>query len=401
MKENTVSKKNILIVGAGPAGLMAACTAASRGCRVTILDQNDKSGRKLLATGNGRCNYTNRNLLTELYHGEQAGFPDEALQLFNNSDVIRYFEELGILPDEKDGWIYPRSHQASSILNALLRECAENGVRLRTGTPVREVRKTDHTFHVITESGWEYPCDSVILACGSCASSVQGSTGSGYEIAAMLGHKVIPPLPALVPLKCKERLRWDGVRTYGTVSLYIDGSFSAVEAGELQLTDYGISGIPVFQISGTAVRAVKNGKKVTALLDFLPDLSTAQLHSYIAKMKERYPAASEKDLLSGILPEKLCQAVWDPKKGLDLLKEFPVIITGSLNETRAQVCQGGVDTSCVNPRTMESLLVSGLFFAGELLDVDGPCGGYNLQWAWSSGRLAGNSAAGFLTGDRP
>ena len=400
MKERKKTEKSILVVGAGPAGLMAAAAASEKGCSVAVLEQNDKSGRKLLATGNGRCNYTNRNLLPERYHGNRPGFQNEALRLFNNSDVIRYFEKLGVVPDEKDGWVYPRSHQASSVLQALLRECRSNGVRLRTETPVREIRKDGDLFRVVTESGWEYTCHSVILACGSCASSIQGSSGSGYEIASKLGHSLISPSPALVPLKCKECLRWDGVRTYGTVALYIEGILAGVEAGELQLTEYGISGIPVFQISGIAVRALSERKKVIAVLDFLPEMSVDQLISYMEKMQERYPDASKKELLSGILPEKLCQIIMDQKNPVNTCKEFPVTITGSLNMQRAQVCQGGVDTSFVDPKTMGSLLIPGLFFAGELLDIDGPCGGYNLQWAWSSGRMAGNSAAAFLSGGR-
>ena len=396
MTEKVLNKKKLLIIGAGPAGLMAAIAAAESDIGVEILEQNDKPGRKLLATGNGRCNYTNRYLVPELYHGDRPAFQDTALRAFSNEDAIRFFHDLGILPDERDGFVYPGSHQASSVLNALLRECRKRSVRIRTGTCIREIQKSEDGFQVITDSGWQYHCDSVILACGSDASQIPGSTGTGYEIAARLGHNLVKPAPALVPLKCLETFRWDGVRTYGTVSLYVDEEYVCVEAGEMQLTDYGISGIPVFQVSRTAVRAIRDGHTVTAVLDFLPDLSDEQLKEYEQRMKDAYPEIKDAELLSGLIPEKLSQALLEKGVPVSSVKEVNVTITGSLPKSRAQVCQGGVDTAAINPDSMGSLIVEGLFFAGEIMDVDGPCGGYNLQWAWSSARLAGRKAAEYL-----
>ena len=240
----------------------------------------------------------------------------------------------------------------------------------------------------------------MILAAGSRASSIQGADGSGYELAKALGHKIIPPLPALVPLKGKGNWfsKWAGVRTEGRVSLMAEGQIFDQAQGEIQLTDYGVSGIPVFQVSGRAVRLIGEGVKVTLLLDFLPDFDEAGLTAFLKTRQDQCPYKSVKQLLLGLLPQKLAEVLMmgnpDIFQLAHKIKEFPVEIRGSKSYDQAQVCSGGVPLEEVEPKTMESRKVPGLYLAGEILDADGICGGYNLQWAWTTGVLAGKSAAG-------
>lgn len=388
--EESGRKKQVIVVGAGASGLMAAIQAARNGAAVTVLEQNDRPGRKICATGNGRCNMTNLGQAEDTYRGTHPEFIKNALSQFTVEDTLKFFQELGICTTDRDGWIYPRSNQAQSVVDVLTMEARSLKIKLKTNQTVTGVSAADGHWNVHTD-GWTYTGDAVILANGSCASSVAGSGKSGYMIAESLGHHLIEPLPALTALKCSGNSfsGWSGVRTEGKVTLYVDGTPAAAQQGELQLTDYGISGIPVFQISRYAIRAVHENKKAELSINFFPELDGKDLEQYLKQRQKDCPYKTRKELLIGLFPEKLIRVLCAQKDLIKAVTDFRLLIKDGLSFEQAQVCSGGVDTSEVNSHTMESTLHKGIYFAGELLDIDGTCGGYNLQWAWSSGATAG------------
>lgn len=398
--ENTV-----LVIGGGASGLMAAIKAAETGAKVTLIEQNDKNGKKINATGNGRCNFTNSSWEGEVIRGSHPEFAAHALKTFSVQDTLDFFREIGVIPVEKNGYYYPASGQASSVTALLNLKARSLGVKMKSNESAKSIRSLTGTdvngnsgqfWQVLTE-GWHYEAASVILACGSCASNIMGSDGSGYELASSLGHTIIKPLPALTGLKLSGKssifAKWAGVRADGRVSVYVDGSLAAEERGELQLTDYGISGIPVFQVSRYAIRALDEGKKVSVCLDFVPDMQAAVFAEEMQKRMKACPYKSIEEQFLGWLPDKLISALEIQESHMDILKNLRLDVKEGLPFSNAQVAAGGVNTEEVDAYTMESGLAAGIYFAGELLDIDGTCGGYNLQWAWSSGALAGRCAA--------
>lgn len=397
--------KKIVIIGGGASGFMAAITAAKAGAAVTILEQNSRFGKKLLATGNGKCNLTNLEQKKEYYRSNTPDFPHTALNTFTVQDTIAFFHEIGLYTKDKHGYLYPYSEQAASVVELLELEARRLKIKLKTNEKVIKVEQQhDDTFIVYTAS-WQYDCDRVILCCGSSASAIEGSDGFGYELAKRFGHTIIQPLPALTGLKGtgKSFAKWAGVRIEASIELYVDAPDTQVykQKGELQLTEYGISGIPVFQLSRYASRALANGRNVKAILDFMPSMSDEQCIAFLKERQETRMNKTLKEQLIGIFPSKLIDVFFDTKKPskvsveelVHTIKHFKLNIKDTLDLMHAQVCTGGVSCKEVNPETMESLFVPHLYFCGELLDIDGTCGGYNLQWAWSSGYLAGTSSA--------
>lgn len=387
-------KKRVIVIGGGAAGLVAAITAAEEGAAVTVLEQNENPGRKICVTGNGRCNLTNRDMRPELFRGNNPEIARKVLGQFSLEDTLKFFQETGLSFAEKNGWIYPGSHQAKAVVDLLVSRARALKVKIKTREQVKNVFIDDNCWKAETE-GWTYEGDAVILANGSKASLVPGSDGSGYELAEKLGHKVILPVPALTGLKAAGNVYkgWSGVRTEGRVTLCVDGKEVCQEQGELQLTDYGISGIPVFQISRYAARALQEKKKVSVSLNFFPLYTETELREFLKKRQERCPWLGKQDIFTGILPEKLAKVLLKQKDPLKAAADFSLSIRDTSGFEQAQVCAGGVDTMEIHPETMESVLHKGLYFAGEIVDIDGPCGGYNLQWAWSSGAVAGRSSA--------
>lgn len=400
-------KQQIIIIGAGASGLAAGISAAREGASVTIMEHTARPGKKLLSTGNGKCNITNLQFPKDAYRGNQPDFVFPALHTVTVSQTMDFFRELGIVLTERNGYVYPNSGQASTVLEAMLFELEHLGVRIMTECPVKEIKKD---LTVITDHG-KHRGDRIILAAGSMAAPKTGSDGSGYSLASKLGHHIIEPLPALVQLRCKEK--WykqaAGVRTDALVTLKIDGKAAASDRGELQITDYGISGIPVFQISRYAARALNEGRKAEAQLDFLPELSLTELEKLLLTRHRQFGYRPAEEFLHGVLNSKLAKILlkeagigresWvkeitekEIKNLVHCIKELKTIIVSTNTFDQAQVCSGGVDTREVDPVTMESKLIRGLYFSGEILDVDGICGGYNLQWAWSSGITAGSHA---------
>lgn len=388
-----MGKKQVLIIGGGASGLTAAIFAARNGAAVTILEQNEKPGKKICATGNGKCNLTNLAMPKDAYRGTDPSFTKGAFRQLSVQDTIRFFSEIGIYTTNKNGYLYPHSGQASSVTDVLCMEAGNLGVKIKTNEQAVSVCK-GNTWKVNTKS-WHYEGDALILANGSKASAIAGSDGSGYTLAESLGHTVIPVYPALTALKCKGQFfkSWTGVRTDGEVTLCLNDIPVKSERGELQLTEYGISGIPVFQLSRYAVRALHENCRVSLMIDFLPEFTADGLEVFLETRQKNCPYKNKKELLVGLFPEKLIKVLCSQKDLNKAIKSFPLDVTDGMSFAQAQVCSGGVDTSEVNPDTMESLLHKGLYFAGELLDIDGTCGGYNLQWAWSSGAAAGIHAA--------
>ncbi len=412
-------KQEGIIIGGGAAGLLAAITAAESGASVTILEHMPRVGKKILSTGNGKCNMTNLHMTEECYRSGVAGVPMQVIGKFSVADTIAFFRRLGVLTTDRNGYVYPASGQAQTVLDALRDKADSLGVRTYCDSKVISVnKKKAGRFTVKTETE-TYSADFVILCAGSMAAKTTGSDGSGYELAKELGHKIKKPLPALVQLKCKGDFfkAIAGVRTDVKVSLYTmdkngaRGALLAEDHGELQLTDYGISGIPVFQVSRYAAEALDHKKRVLAVIDFMPDMTEEQLFAALKDQRNYLKDRVAGDFINGLFNKKLAalflKYAWikadqpvselTNKKLAELchvIKEASFEVTGTNPYDKAQICMGGVDLREINPDTMESRLVPGLYFAGEILDVDGICGGYNLQWAWSSGHLAAISATG-------
>ena len=397
-----MEKKRVCIVGGGAAGMMAAIIAAREGAVVTVLEHNEKTGKKILATGNGRCNLTNLYQDAFCYHSQERNLAWEVLEQFDVQKTIRFFSELGIYTKNKNGGLYPSSMQASSVQELLEMEARYRKVKIKCREHVTEIQvlqaAAKPVFQVKTET-WSYEADAVILACGSKASAIEGADGSGYTLAKSLGLKVIKPLPALVPLKGKGTYftKWAGTRVEGKVILKAGAQILDTAEGELQLTDYGISGIPVFQLSSQAARLLDSGVPVSVELDFLPDFDEKGLEEFLKRRENTCPYKTQRELLTGLLPKKLADVLSEGKTDRKMLvqriKRFAVEIKGTKAFDMAQVCSGGVSLTEINPKTMECRKIPGIYLAGELLDTDGICGGYNLQWAWSSGACAGYAAS--------
>lgn len=404
-------KRHVIIVGAGASGLVAAITAAREGAKVTLIEQKDRVGKKILSTGNGRCNLTNAYMETECFRGDDTSIVSEVLKQFGYEDTIRFFEELGVILKDRQGYIYPISDQASTILDVLRMEVERLQIDVLLEHKVEQIKLNKKGFALTTNQKVVYG-DAVILATGGKASPVLGSDGSGYGLAKSFGHHMSPVVPALVQLIGKGNYfkQISGVRTNATVSLYVEDKFVASDTGELQLTNYGISGIPVFQISRYAAKAIYAKKSVTAEIDYLSTMDDKTLKEYLEKRLLLHGEKNIEDFFVGVFHKKLITmflkeakvslqlAAKDLKEKewnrlISLFKHFKVQIEDTNAFDQAQICAGGILTSEISAETMESNFVEGLYLTGELLDIDGICGGYNLQWAWSTGYIAGKYAA--------
>ena len=367
--------RTVAVIGGGAAGMMAAVTASQNGADVILLEHKDRLGKKILSTGNGRCNFTNIRQEPGCYHSDDPEFPWKVVEQFDARSIISFFLQLGVYSKNRNGYIYPNSDQASAVLDALRMEVERLGIDVRTGTECREIRPGRKGFAILTDRG-------------------------------------VPVLPALVQLRCGETFFKSiaGIRAEGTVSILVDGQCIASDRGEIQLTNYGISGIPVFQVSRYASRLLYEKREVRAVLDFMPDFTQEQMLDFLRARADARPQKKAEQFLIGLFHKKLSD-LWirlagiprekaagsineeEMERLIPLIKNFTVSVTGTNSYDQAQVCCGGVDTAEVDPCTMGSRYVPGLYFAGELLDVDGMCGGYNLTFAWASGYIAGRSAA--------
>lgn len=391
----------VIIIGAGAAGLTAAINAAKSGAKVTVLEHENKPGKKILVTGNGKCNITNTNLNYEKYYGDRA-FITKVLESFGVQDTLDFFGDMGIVTKDKNGYIYPASEQASTVLNTLRDTAINLGVSIKTNNKVEKIEKAKDGFYI--HIGIVLHCDKLIIATGGMSFPKTGSTGDGYKWAKEFGHNIIEPKPALTSLVCQNNslLKAAGVRVHGKVSVITDDKKMGDDTGELQITDYGISGIPVFNIS----RLANSGSEI--IIDFMPQISFDDVENMIKDIFMKRSFMSVSAVLNGILNEKLSLSILESvninksqkaeeisaeqlRELVKKIKGYKVIIKSRRGFDYAQVTQGGIDTSEINADTMESKLFQGLYFAGEIIDVDGICGGYNLQFAWATGAIAGRN----------
>ncbi len=410
--------RKVAVVGGGAAGMMAAVQAAYAGARVTVYERNDRVGKKILSTGNGKCNFSNEDMRAACYYGSGAGYVDGFYKQFGVAETKTFFRELGMRIKDRNGYLYPASEQAATVLDVLRYEMERLGIEICAGCRVTGIDGPGNpgcrlTLETETAAYKKRTYDAVILACGGRAAPKTGSDGTGLAMAKRLGHRIVPTVPALTALRCGETF-WKqvaGVRCEARLMLYIDGNEVSSVQGELQLTDYGISGIPVFQFSRIAAYALQEGRTVTVKIDLMPDPGAADTQeAFWAQRWERQKRQSMEQFVTGTVNKKVgllllklagiretetvCEIEGARRRKLEqLFHVFEVTVKGTNSFEQAQVCAGGVDFAEVTDR-LESVRRPGLFFAGEMLDIDGICGGYNLQWAWSSGAVAGRAAAG-------
>ncbi|MBQ2927450.1 MAG: aminoacetone oxidase family FAD-binding enzyme [Oscillospiraceae bacterium] len=399
------------IIGGGASGMAAALAAAENpDVQVVLMERQARVGRKLQATGNGRCNLTNLHALEGGYHGADAAFADYALAQFHPEATLAWFRSLGLFTvAEASGRVYPYSDQANSVVDVLRFALEKPNITVKLGFEAEKIKKTESGFRVEAKEE-TLECEKLIIACGGLAGTKLGGTMSGYKLLRSLGHKCTKLRPTLVQLKSgwSGVTALKGVRANCHAAIVHNGEIHSESTGELQFTEYGLSGPVIFEISRDACQGSGSW---SCCLDFLPEISEETLKTELLRRKTTDLPTSE--LLTGILHNRLGRVVtqmagisanrriselsdYELTQLAKLVKSFEVTLTEPLGMDSAQVTAGGIVTKEFEEKTMESRLVPGLYACGEVLDIDGDCGGYNLQWAWSSGRLAGAHAGGKL-----
>lgn len=398
---------DILVIGGGAAGMMAALTAAeNKENRVLLLERQQRVGRKLLATGNGRCNLTNTGASPDKYHGEAPDFVRPALEMLSAQDALALFRSFGLLTvTEAGGRVYPLSDAAGSVLDVLRFQLMQRGVDLRCSCTVRQLRREKTGFAVVTEAGETLRADALIVACGGMAGEKLGGVADGYQLLKMLGHRRTALYPALVQLSTDTDYprALKGVRADAALTLRRGERVLGSACGELQFTERGVSGPAAFDLS----RLVATGGEGLSLhIDLLRDYSHEELLHMLRARQEKLPDLETAELLTGLVQNRLGKMLLryasveqkgfvrdlsdqQLRRAVDACKSFVLKLHGTEGFDKAQVTAGGVRTADFDPETLQSRLVPGLYACGEVLDIDGDCGGYNLQWAWASGRLAG------------
>lgn len=405
--------KNIAVIGGGAAGLMAAVTAAGAAAgraAVTVFERKDRVGKKLLATGNGRCNLSNSAAGPAHYHGANQGFVSGALGVLSPEHTLEVFQDMGVLCKVAyGGRVFPYCEQASAVLDAFRNELARLGVKVVTGADIGLVERKAGGF-LLRAGDRAFHCDQVVVACGGAASPALGSNGGGFALLAGLGHTIHTPVPALVQLKT------DTTHTKGLAGVKMDCVITALAdskqidraEGETLFTAYGLSGSGILDISRVLWRRAEG---VTLSLDMMKDYDHRRLEEYLMERKKTLSHLACKQFLVGTVHKRAGMALLkragiakltmpvadlsrrDIENVASLMKGFTVALRGHNGWDNAQVTAGGASTAQFDPHTMESKIVPGLYAAGEVLDIFGDCGGFNLQWAWSSGHAAGLSAA--------
>ena len=414
----------VIVVGGGAAGLMAAGQAAGLGAETLLLEKMDRPGRKLRITGKGRCNLTNVAPMPEFiaHFGPNGRFLRQALSRFSTSELVAFFEELGVRTvTERGGRVFPasgqacpeRSRRAQDVVDALVRWIRKRGVTLQTQSPVERLLVEGGRVVGALAAGRIYRADATIIATGGASYPATGSTGDGYRLAASVGHTIVPIRPALVPLETAGNIapRLQGLSLrHVTVQVWVNGKKRAKKFGEMLFTHFGLSGPIILSLSRQVVDALRLGQSVILSIDLKPALDEHKLDARLLRDLDGHGKQQFRTLLKGLLPRKLIPVCIDAtsippdKAGHQItaqerkrlrtwLKDFRLEVTGHRSFAEAIITAGGVDTREVNPRTMASRLVEGLYFAGEVLDVDADTGGYNLQAAFSTGWVAGRAAA--------
>jgi len=401
----------IAIIGAGASGLMAAITASKEGNEVHLYEQNSRSAKKILASGNGRCNISNKNLSSHDYFGMNPSFTNHALQTFGFSHLQKFCKNMGLLLNVlDDGRAYPLSNEAKSVALSFEQFALSKGVRFFTESKITRVEKIESKFHLFHENLSSEPYDKLLICTGSEAAPQLGGSTSGYELATSLGHSIIPTYPSLVQLHINSKVheKMAGSKIDGAVTLYINGKKEQSIQGDLLFTKYGISGFAILDISQIASEAMLNYQSVDIGLDLLPKFDRQALSSQLLSMCQNLPNFEIETILSGMLPRKVAHYLLEDanlnphtlaskvhtkmtKQIVSKIKDWRFEISDTHGFKHAEVSGGGINTNEVNERTMESKLCTGLFFAGEVLDIVGRRGGFNFAFAFASGHLAGES----------
>jgi len=385
--------KSVAIVGGGASGLACSIFCARSGIQVDLYEQNSKLGKKILVSGNGRCNITNKNLSHENYFGENPKFVKFALDSFGFDEFSKFCNSIGLVLDTKnDGKIYPLSNEAKSVVSLLSLEANRLGVNFITGTKVTDIKKLKSKH------------DSVVIATGSQAAQHLGGNADGLEFAKEFGHKIVPTYPSLVQLEVESKIfkKMAGAKVFGEVSLLINNQLSETKSGDILFTNYGLSGFSILDISQSASKALSEYQSVQVSLNLLPNFTSSKLSSYILNTSKSRQNLNISEILSGLLPIKIVTGILEfsnidasiknidtklSKKTTNSLLNMRLNIKDTHGFRHAEVAGGGVNTDEINPKTMESLKEKNLYFCGEVLDIVGDRGGYNFAWAWASAYL--------------
>jgi predicted Rossmann fold flavoprotein len=411
---NSSVRTKVCVIGAGPAGLMAAIFAAKADAQTVVIEKNTTAGKKLLLTGGGRCNLTHVGSVDDfvLAYGRCGRLLRHALYEFAPAGVIKFFAELGIAAEaDSTGCVFPVDKRAGEVRDVLLRRCKELGVRFIFGRGVQAVGKCGDEF-LIRTADQTISANKVTIATGGISYPQTGSAGDGFEFARRSGHSIVPPRPALVPLITDEK--WpgdlagtslDNVKISATVE-----SKKVVTTGPMLFTHDGIGGPAVLDLSRHLADFLPAKKPIGIVIDLVPATNESELGEYLIEQLSQHPKKAIANVLAGIVPRRLAALLCNlagiadqatgshlqkqqRRQAVQLLKKLPLSILSTRPIAEAMVTHGGVSVTEIEPKTMESKICPGLFFAGEIIDVDGPCGGYNLQMCWSTGALAGSSAA--------
>ena len=404
--------KKIVIIGGGISGFTSAINAKTNNNEVIILEGQDKPLKKLLITGNGKCNYFNEEFIFSKYHSFNEELLKNIISLENKNKILTFFKSIGIIPRIKENYYYPYSNQAISVKNSFLKEIENKNIKLKLNSYVKDIKKENDKFLVYYNDD-VLVCDELIISTGGKSYPKTGSDGSGYNLSKKLGHTINKTLPALVGLKCKEPFlkKLNGVRSNATVSLFVNDKLIKSEIGEVQFTNYGLSGICIFNLSSIASRSISENKKVKISINFLDKLKIKNKKSFqefILSSEYNFKKEKVSYFLDNLLNYKLTNVILEKTKiernklvsklsdnEINMLFEnlfsFTMNIIDTNNFESAQITSGGVSLYEINPLTFESKIVSNLYLTGEVLDIDGDCGGYNIAFAVLSGILAGES----------
>lgn len=379
--------KRIIIVGAGAAGMLAAIHAKTKYNQVILIERNTNCGKKILITGNGKCNYLNDDFNISHYRSDNLEFLENIITEENKKLLISEFKKIGIEPKIKNGYYYPMSNTSISIQNALLLTLKQKGIEIITNTTITDIKKINNKF-ILND---KFTCDKLIIAAGSSACPKCGTDGTIYDALKPLGLKIKKPLPALVQLKSEGKFlkEWAGIRCDCELSLFENDKLIKKSIGEVQLTDYGISGICTFQLSSDCIRGLDSGKKEVIKMNFLPDIKDFDTF-YLNRVK-LLKGRNDIELFEGLINYKLLYVLFKHNKNIkEALTSFSLEITGYNGFDKAQVASGGIKLTEINDN-FECKNIKDLYIIGEALDVDGDCGGYNLAFAFLSGIIAGES----------
>lgn len=403
--------EQVMVIGGGASGIVASIVAARKGIKVTLIERQARIGKKILVTGNGRCNITNTSITSNAYHTNNKKDYMKPLEMITTKMVLEFFETLGIIPLYEGNKVYPLSEQASSVVDVLRMELERLGVTILTEEKVIKLKQKKGKWRIYTEKENMYLSDAVIVATGGMAAPQLGCDATGYHILEQLGHYVYPAFPTLVHMKSSTRAckMLQGTKLKAKASIYVQNEWKRTEQGEVLFTEDGLSGPPIFQLSRIASDAFLNQMSCSVKLDLFPDRTKEELVSLIYTRIANAPKRTIEQLFIGWLHKRAIVPILktagvtnihllseqieytEVQSIVDTLKAWKFEIKGTRDYRYAQATAGGISLEEIHLETMESRIAKGLYITGEILDVDGDCGGYNLQWAWATGMLAGDS----------